>query len=41
MMVDNRFKIRTQIIRGAIEDVYKMPFRLLGKFDEQKFSELM
>ena len=27
-------KIAPQIIRGAIEDVYKTPFRLLGKLGE-------
>ena len=29
-------KITPQIIRGAIEDVYKTPFSLLGKFGKQK-----
>ena len=33
-------KIAPQIIQGAIEDVYKTPFRLLGKLDKQKFSQL-
>ena len=29
-------KIAPQIISAAIEDVYKTPFRLLGKFGKQK-----
>ena len=33
-------KISPQIIRGAIEDVYKTPFRLLGKLGKQKFLQL-
>ena len=33
-------KIAPQIIHGAIEDIYRTPFRLLGKFGKQKFSEL-
>ena len=33
-------KIAPQIIQGALEDVYKTPFRLLGKLDKQKFSQL-
>ena len=33
-------KIVSQIIRGAIEDVYKTPFRLLGKLGKQTFSQL-
>ena len=32
-------KITPEIIRGAIEDIYKTPFRLLGKLDKQKFSQ--
>ena len=32
-------KIATQIIKGAIEDVYKTSFRLLGKHEKQTFSE--
>ena len=31
-------KIAPQIIWGAIEDVYKTPFRLLGKLGKQKCS---
>ena len=33
-------KIAPQIIRGAIEDVYKTPFRMLGKLGKQKLSQL-
>ena len=33
-------KIAPQIIHGAMEDIYRTPFRLLGKFGKQKFSEL-
>ena len=33
-------KISPQIIRGPIEDVYKTPFRLLGKIGKQKFLKL-
>ena len=33
-------KISPQIIRGAIEDVYKTPLRLLGKLGKQKFLQL-
>ena len=33
-------KIAPQIIRGAIEDVYKTPFRLLGNLGKQKFNQL-
>ena len=29
-------KIAPQIIQGAIEEVYKTPFRLLGKLGKQK-----
>ena len=32
-------KIAPQIIRGAIENVYKTPFRLLGNFGKQKFRK--
>ena len=28
-----------QIIRGAIEDVYKTPFRLVGKLGKQNVSQ--
>ena len=33
-------KITPQIIRGAIEDLYKTPFRLLEKLGKQKLYEL-
>ena len=33
-------KIAPQIIRGAIEDIYKIPLRLLGKLGKQRFSQL-
>ena len=33
-------KIVPQIIRGAIEDVYKTPFRLLGNLCKKKFAHL-
>ena len=33
-------KIVPQIIRGAIEGVYKTPFRLLGNFGKKKFAQL-
>ena len=32
-------KIAPRIIRGAIEDVYKTPFRLLGNFGKQKLAQ--
>ena len=31
-------KIAPKIIKGAIEQVYKMPFRLLGKFGENSYA---
>ena len=33
-------KITPQIIRGAIEDVYKTPFRLLGNLGKKKFAQV-
>ena len=33
-------KIAPKIIRGAIEDVYKTPFRLLGNFGRGKFAQI-
>ena len=33
-------KIAPKIIQGAIEDIYKTPFRLLGKLGKQKIAEL-
>ena len=35
-----RQAIAPQIIYGAIEEVYKTPFRLLGNFGKQKFNQL-
>ena len=32
--------IAPQIIKGAIEDVYETPFRLLGQLGKQKFPQL-
>ena len=33
-------KIAPEIIRGAIEGVYKTPFRLLGNLGKKKFAQL-
>ena len=33
-------EIAPQIIQGAIEDIYKTPFRLLGQLGKYKFSQL-
>ena len=33
-------KIAPQIVRGAIEDVYKTPFRLLGNLGKKKFAQV-
>ena len=33
-------KIAPKIIRGAIEDVYKKPFRLLGNFGNKKLAQV-
>ena len=33
-------KIAPQIIQGAIEDIYKTPFRLFGQLGKHKFSQL-
>ena len=33
-------KIAPQIIRGAIEDVYKTSFRLLGNLGKKKFAQV-
>ena len=33
-------RVLPKILREAIEDVYKMPFRLLGKFGKQQFKKL-
>ena len=32
--------IAPKIIRGAIEEVYKTPFRLLGNFGKKQFQEI-
>ena len=32
-------KIAPKIIRGAIEDVYKTPFRMLGNLGNKKFAQ--
>ena len=32
-------RVLPQTLRGAIEDVYKTPFRLLGKFGKTKFNK--
>ena len=29
-----------KILRGAIEDLYKTPFRLLGNFRKQEFNKI-
>ena len=33
-------RILPKILRGAIEDVYKTPFRLLGNFGKQQFNKI-
>ena len=33
-------KIAPKIIRGAIEDIYKKPFRLLGNFGREKLAQI-
>ena len=33
-------RVLPKILRGAIEDVYKTPFRLLGNFGKQQFTKL-
>ena len=33
-------RVLPKILRGAIEDVYKTPFRLLGNFGKQQFNEI-
>ena len=32
-------RVLPKILRGAIEDVYKTPFRLIGKFGKQQFNK--
>ena len=33
-------RIAPKIIRGAIEEVYKTPFRLLGNLDKKQFQKI-
>ena len=33
-------RILPKILRGAIEDVYQTPFRLLGNFGKQQFEKI-
>ena len=33
-------RVATKIIRGAIEEVYKTPFRLLGSLGKQQFQKI-
>ena len=33
-------RVLPKILRGAIEDVYKTPFRLLGNFGKQQFNKI-
>ena len=33
-------RILPKILRGAIEDVYKTPSRLLGNFGKQQFNKI-
>ena len=33
-------RVLPKILRGAIEDVYQTPFRLLGKFEKQQFNKI-
>ena len=33
-------RVLPKILRGAIEDVYKTPFRLLGKFGKTQFNKI-
>lgn len=33
-------RVLLNILRGAIEDVYQTPFRLLGKFGKQQLQKL-
>ena len=32
-------EVRPQLLKGAIEDTYKTPFRLLGNFGKKKLTE--
>ena len=33
-------RVLPKILRGAIEDVYKTPFRHLGNFGKQQFNKI-
>ena len=33
-------RVAPKTIRGAIEEVYKTPFRLLGNLDKKKFQKI-
>ena len=33
-------RVLPKILRGAIEDVYQTPFRLLGDFGKQQFNKI-
>ena len=33
-------KLGPKLIKGAIEDLYKTPFQLLGRFDRKKYEQL-
>ena len=33
-------RVLPKILRGAIEDVYQTPFRLLGNFGKQQFNKI-
>ena len=33
-------RVLHKILRGAIEDIYKTPFRLLGNFGKQQFKKV-
>ena len=33
-------RVLPKILRGAIEDVYQTPFRLLGEFGKRKFNSI-
>ena len=32
-------EVGSQLLKGAVEDAYKTPFRLLGNFDKKKLTE--
>ena len=33
-------RVATKVIRGAIEEVYKIPFRLLGNLGKKQFQKI-